>query len=112
MKSQTVGVGGLTWHRLRGNRGSLDLGLDGLSVGLGEIGRNVEPVGPLRLWPDHNINQSVYDCMLPGCFWRSVARPAAHGVREFGYVAEGHGSLRNWVLILRGIVQINKAMCW
>ena len=29
------------------------------------------------------------------------------GVREFGYVAEGHGSLRNWVLILRGIVQIN-----
>jgi len=29
------------------------------------------------------------------------------GVREFGYVAEGHGSLRNWVLVLRGIVQIN-----
>ena len=28
-------------------------------------------------------------------------------VRQFGYVAEGHGSLRNWVLILRGIVQIN-----
>ncbi len=28
-------------------------------------------------------------------------------VREFGYVAEGHGSLRNWVLVLRGIVQIN-----
>jgi hypothetical protein len=32
------------------------------------------------------------------------------GVREFGYVAEGHGSLRNWVLILRGIVQINHAI--
>ncbi len=29
------------------------------------------------------------------------------GVREFGYVAEGHGSLRNWVLVVRGIVQIN-----
>jgi len=28
-------------------------------------------------------------------------------VRHFGYVAERHGSLRNWVLILRGIVQIN-----
>src|SRR5271165_3873860 len=29
------------------------------------------------------------------------------GVREFGDVAESHGSLGNWVLILRGIVQIN-----
>ncbi len=28
-------------------------------------------------------------------------------VREFGYVAEGHRSLGNWVLILRGIDQIN-----
>jgi DNA-binding transcriptional regulator PaaX len=28
-------------------------------------------------------------------------------VREFGYVAECHGSLGNWVLILRQIGQIN-----
>ncbi len=28
-------------------------------------------------------------------------------VRKFGYVAEGHGPLGNWVLILRGIYQIN-----
>jgi len=31
-------------------------------------------------------------------------------LREFGYVAEGHGSLGNWVLIFRGIDQINPCL--
>ena len=31
-------------------------------------------------------------------------------VRQFGHVAEGHGSLGNWVPILGGIVQINQVI--
>jgi len=60
-----------------------------------------------------DLRSAVEGVLMLALSFRSIVKHSSltasslERVRKFGYVAERHGSLGNWVLILRGIVQIN-----